>query len=97
MQATMEPGVDVMLLEPAWVSYQPMVEMAGGSVVHVGLDSGDNFRGTRDALEAAITPRTRGILVNSPNNPTGRVLDETEFAATCGLARGHDPRLYTAQ
>jgi aspartate aminotransferase len=95
MQATVEPGVEVMLLEPAWVSYQPMVEMAGGRVVHVGLDSDDNFLVTREALEAAITPRTRGILVNSPNNPTGRVLDEDEFAAICGLARDHDLLVYT--
>lgn len=95
MQATVEPGVDVMILEPAWVSYVPMVEMAGGRAVHVALESDDNFRVTRDALEAAITPKTRGILVNSPNNPTGRVLDEGEFDAICGLARDHDLLVYT--
>jgi aspartate aminotransferase len=95
MQATVEPGVEVMILEPAWVSYVPMVEMAGGNAVHVGLDSDDNFQVTRDVLEAAITPRTRGILINSPNNPTGRVLDEDEFEAICGLARDHDLLVYT--
>ena len=64
-----------MLLEPAWVSYQSMVELAGGQAVHVGLDPDDNFRVTREALESARTPQTRGIIVNSPGNPTGRVLD----------------------
>jgi aspartate aminotransferase len=95
MMATVEPGVDVMVLEPAWVSYAPMVEMAGGSVVHVGLDSKDNFRVTRDLLESHVTPRTRGILINSPSNPTGRVLDESEFEAIAGLARDHDLLVYT--
>lgn len=95
MMATVEPGVDVMIMEPAWVSYAPMVEMAGGNVVHVGLDSHDNFRVTRDLLESSVTPRTRGILINSPCNPTGRVLDETEFDAIAGFARDHDLLVYT--
>ncbi len=95
MMATVEPGVDVMVLEPAWVSYTPMVEMAGGNVVHVGLNPKDNFRVTRDLLESAITPSTRGILINSPSNPTGRVLDEAEFDAIAGLARDHDLLVYT--
>ncbi|MER3438474.1 MAG: aspartate aminotransferase [Chloroflexota bacterium] len=95
MMATVEPGVDIMLLEPAWVSYQPMVEMAGGTVVHVGLDPDQNFRVTREVLERHITPRTRGIVVNSPNNPTGRVLDDEEFAAICAVAIEHDLLVYT--
>jgi aspartate aminotransferase len=95
MMATVEPGVDIMLLEPAWVSYQPMVEMAGGTVVHVGLDPDQNFRVTREVLERYVTPRTRGIVVNSPNNPTGRVLDEEEFAAICAVAIEHDLLVYT--
>jgi aspartate aminotransferase len=84
-----------MVLEPAWVSYVPMIEMAGGNVVHVGLDPDDEFRVTRDLLEGAVTPNTRGILINSPNNPTGRVLDEEEYEAICGLARDHDLLVYT--
>ena len=95
MMATVERGVDIMLLEPAWVSYQPMVEMAGGTVVHVGLDPDQHFRVTREVLERHITPRTRGIVVNSPNNPTGRVLDTEEFAAICAVAIEHDLLVYT--
>jgi aspartate aminotransferase len=90
VMALVEPGVDVMILEPAWVSYAPMVEMAGGNVVHVGLDPDDNWRVTREILEAHVTPATRAIMVNSPNNPTGRVLDADEFDAIAGLAIDRD-------
>ncbi len=90
VMALVEPGVDVMILEPAWVSYAPMVEMAGGAVVHVGLRPDDNWRVTPQVLEAHVTPNTRVIMVNSPNNPTGRVLDDGEFAAIADLAIRHD-------
>jgi aspartate aminotransferase len=95
LMATVEEGVDIMLLEPAWVSYQSMVELAGGQAVHVALDPDDNFRVTRDALESAHTPGTRGIIVNSPNNPTGRVLDSDEWAAICDFSRERDLLVYT--
>lgn len=95
VMATVEPGVDIMILEPAWVSYAPMVELAGGRVVHVGLDPDDNFRVTREILEANLTPASRGIMINSPNNPTGRVLDQSEFEALAGFARDHDLLVYT--
>ena len=95
MMATVEPGVEIMLLEPAWVSYESMVQLAGGTVVHVGLDPDNNFRVTRDVLEKHFNPRVRGIVVNSPNNPTGRVLDEEEFAAICDFAKERDILVYT--
>lgn len=88
--ALVEPGVDVMVLEPAWVSYVPMVEMAGGNVVHVGLDPDNNWTVTREILEAHVTPNTRAIMVNSPNNPTGRVLNQAEMDAIAGFATDHD-------
>jgi len=88
--ALVEPGVDVMIIEPAWVSYQPMVELAGGRVVHVGLDADDNWKITREGLEAHYTPNSRALMVNSPNNPTGRVLEDSEFAAIVEFARARD-------
>ena len=88
--ALIEPGVDVLVLEPAWVSYVPMVELAGGRGVHVGLDPDDGFRVTADALNAAITPATRVLVVNSPNNPTGRVFDQAELDAIVDIAAAHD-------
>ena len=92
--ALVEPGVDILVLEPAWVSYGPMIEIAGGRAVGVALDPDDNFRVTRDILEAAVTPETRGILINSPNNPTGRVLAADELVAVADLAREHDLLVY---
>lgn len=93
--ALIEPGVDVMVLEPAWVSYVPMVELAGGRVVHVALDPDARWRVTREILEANITPATRALMVNSPNNPTGRVLDADELGAIVEFAIAHDVLVLT--
>ncbi|MDQ4100214.1 MAG: pyridoxal phosphate-dependent aminotransferase [Chloroflexota bacterium] len=94
-QALVEPGVDVMVLEPAWVSYVPMIELAGGTPIHVGLDPDDNFLVTRETLEHHLTPATRIILINSPNNPTGRVLSPDELAALAEFAVEHDLLVWT--
>ncbi|MCC7023798.1 MAG: pyridoxal phosphate-dependent aminotransferase [Thermomicrobiales bacterium] len=88
--AFVEPGVDVLIPEPAWVSYGPMVELAGGRPVGVPLDPDDNWRLTEEKLAAAVTPAARVLLINSPNNPTGRVLDDAELAAVASIAAKHD-------
>jgi len=88
--AFVEPGVDVMIPEPAWVSYGPMVELAGGTAVPVSLNPDDNWRLTLEALSEAWTPETRVLLINSPNNPTGRVFDEAELAAIATFAQEQD-------
>jgi aspartate aminotransferase len=88
--ALVEPGVDVMIPEPAWVSYGPMVELAGGTAVPVSLNPDDNWRLTLEALSEAWTPETRVLLINSPNNPTGRVFDEAELAAIATFAQEQD-------
>jgi aspartate aminotransferase len=93
--AFVEPGVDVLIPEPAWVSYGPMVELAGGIPVPVTLDPDDNWRLTPQKLAAALTPATRILLINSPNNPTGRVLDDTELAAVAAFAQAHDLLVFT--
>jgi aspartate aminotransferase len=85
-----EAGIDVLIPEPAWVSYGPMVELAGGTAVPVPLDPEDNWRLTSQALAAAWTPATRVLLINSPNNPTGRVLDQAELAAIATFAQERD-------
>jgi aspartate aminotransferase len=95
MLAFAEPGVEILVLEPAWVSYVPMIEIAGGKPVTVSLDADDNFRITREKLVEKITPNTRGILVNSPNNPTGRVLTIEEIDTLCAVAMEHDLLVYT--
>jgi aspartate aminotransferase len=88
--AFIETGVDVMIPEPAWVSYGPMVELAGGTVVPVPLDPDDSWRLTSEALVEAWTPATRILLTNSPNNPTGRVFNDTELAAIAAFAQERD-------
>ena len=88
--AFVERGVDVMIPEPAWVSYGPMVELAGGTAVPVTLQPDDNWRLTADSLSAAWTPASRILLINSPNNPTGRVLDDAELAAVAAFAQERD-------
>jgi aspartate aminotransferase len=95
MLALVEPGVEILVLEPAWVSYVPMIEIAGGTPVPVALNPDDNFRITTAKLEAAISPRTRGLLVNSPNNPTGRVLDRAELDAIVQVSKRHDLLVFT--
>ena len=67
-----------------------MVELAGGTAVPVPLDPDDNWRLTSEALAAAWTPATRILLINSPNNPTGRVLDDAELAAIAAFAQERD-------
>jgi aspartate aminotransferase len=88
--AFVETGVDVMIPEPAWVSYGPMVELAGGTVVPVPLDPDDSWRLTSEALAEAWTPATRILLINSPNNPTGRVFDDAELGAIAAFAQERD-------
>src|SRR5215207_3765134 len=85
-----EAGIDVLIPEPAWVSYGPMVELAGGTAVPVPLDPEDNWRLTSQALAAVWTPATRVLLINSPNNPTGRVLEDAELAAIATFAQERD-------
>jgi len=69
--ATLNPGDEVIIAAPYWVSYPDMVALAGGTPVVVAASQETGFRLTAEALEAAITPRTRWLIFNSPSNPTG--------------------------
>jgi aspartate aminotransferase len=86
IMGTVDRGDEVLIPEPAWVSYVPMVQLADGVPVGVPLDGKDNFRITRDALEDKITDRSRAILINSPSNPTGRVLTREELETVAEVA-----------
>ena len=72
MLAVVHPGDEVIVLEPCYDSYVPNIDMAGGMVVRVPLTPG-TFRPDFDKIQAAISPRTRAILINSPHNPSGMV------------------------
>jgi N-succinyldiaminopimelate aminotransferase len=87
--ALCEPGDEVVVLEPTYDSYQASIAMAGATPVFVTLRAPD-YRLDVDALRAAVTPRTRLLLVNTPHNPTGTVLDRGELEAVAAVARDHD-------
>ena len=90
LSAILNPGDEVLYLEPVWVSYPPMIVLAGGTPVAVTLSADDNFRITADQLRQKVTPRTKALMVNSPNNPTGRVLTQEELDAIVAVALEHD-------
>ncbi len=90
LTAVLNPGDEVLILEPHWVSYPPMVTLAGGVPVPVSLPADDNFRITAAALRARLTPRTKALMVNNPCNPTGRVLTPEELAAVVAVATEAD-------
>ena len=83
-------GDEVLILDPGWVSYAPEVIIAEGTPVGVPLSPDDNFAITEDRLRPYITPRTRALILCTPNNPTGRVATEEELATVARLAREHD-------
>jgi N-succinyldiaminopimelate aminotransferase len=87
--ALVEPGDEVIAFEPYYDSYAACIAMAGGVRVPVTLRA-PAFRPDIDELRAAITSRTRAILLNSPHNPTGAVFTKAELAAIAGLACAHD-------
>jgi N-succinyldiaminopimelate aminotransferase len=89
-----EPGDEVVVLEPYYDSYLAMLQMAGGTRRPVTLRSPD-FRVDLDELRAAVTPRTRFVLLNSPHNPTGTVLTRAELQAVADLAVEHDLTVIT--
>ncbi|CUH48903.1 pyridoxal phosphate-dependent aminotransferase [Ruegeria atlantica] len=81
MMATLNPGDEVIMAAPFWTSYADMVSLAGGVPVVVSCPATQKFKLTPDQLEAAITPRTRWLLLNSPSNPTGAVYSKAELQA----------------
>jgi N-succinyldiaminopimelate aminotransferase len=87
--ALVDPGDEVLALEPFYDSYPAGVALAGGRLVGVPLQPPD-FRLDLDALAAAVTPRTRLLLLNSPHNPTGSVLTRDELAGVAALCVRHD-------
>ncbi|WBQ05834.1 pyridoxal phosphate-dependent aminotransferase [Kribbella sp. CA-293567] len=87
--AYVEPGDEVIALEPYYDSYAACIAMAGGRRVPVTLRAPD-FRLDLDELRAAVTPRTKVLLINSPHNPTGTVLDDTELRGIASIAVDHD-------
>jgi aspartate aminotransferase len=88
-QAVLEPGDRVMLLEPAWVSYKSMAQLAGAGVVTVDCAADDGFQPDLDAIRAAMDDSVRFIVVCSPNNPTGAVYSAATLRGIAEIAQHH--------
>jgi aspartate aminotransferase len=88
--ATLDPGHEVIVAAPYWTSYPDMVRLAGADPVIVTAGSRQGFRISPDDLEAAITPRTRWLVLNSPSNPTGAAYDRGELAALAEVVLRHE-------
>ncbi len=86
--ATLNPGDEVIIPTPYWVSYPDMVLLAGGEPVIVEADK-STFKITADALDAAITPRTKWLIFNSPSNPSGAAYTEVELKALTDVLMKH--------
>jgi aspartate aminotransferase len=87
--ATLSPGDEVIVPAPYWVSYPDMVLLAGGDPVFVTGEEADGFKLRPEVLEAAITPRTRWLILNSPSNPTGAAYTRAELEALAHVLRRH--------
>jgi aspartate aminotransferase len=79
-QALVNPGDEVIIPVPYWVTYKDIVNYAGGKCVFVETDEKEGFRLTAAMIERAITPRTKIVIINSPSNPSGSVMEDEEFA-----------------
>ncbi|AGX05985.1 hypothetical protein B14911_24581 [Bacillus sp. NRRL B-14911] len=90
LRAILDQGDEVIVIEPCFVSYAPLVSLAGGTPVSVQTRKEDDFKILPSQLEQAITQRTKAILLCSPNNPTGTMLSGKELEAIAAVAEKHD-------
>jgi aspartate aminotransferase len=86
IQVLIDHGDEVILPVPYWVSFKDIIQYAGGKVVLLETSEAENFRITADAIEKAITPRTKAIILNSPSNPAGSVMSAEDLERIVHLA-----------
>jgi aspartate aminotransferase len=90
MLALIEPGDEVIIPSPYWLSYPDMVKMAGGTPVIVPTSAANNYKITSEQLSAVITPASKLFILNSPSNPTGSVYNKQELEALAQVILSHD-------
>ncbi|MFQ5467288.1 MAG: pyridoxal phosphate-dependent aminotransferase, partial [Kiloniellaceae bacterium] len=90
LMATLDPGDEVIIPAPFWVSYPDMVLLAGGEPVIVPCPQNNGFKLRPEDLDAAITPKTKWIILNSPSNPTGAAYDQADMKAITDVLMGHE-------
>jgi aspartate aminotransferase len=89
LAVTLNPGDEVIIPAPCWVSYPGMVSLLGAKPVVVSCDAAANFRLSADALERAITPKTKWLMLNSPSNPTGSAYSARDLSEIAQVLRRH--------
>jgi aspartate aminotransferase len=90
LMATLNPGDEVIIPAPYWVSYPEMVALCGGTPIFVETTQADSFKLTAKALEKAITPKTKWLIFNSPSNPTGAAYSYEEVKALTDVLMKHE-------
>ena len=90
IRSVISPGDDVLLVEPCFVCYRPIVEICGGNVITINTKAEDNFKLTADEIEAAVTPKTNLIIMLYPNNPTGAVMRKEDLVKIIPVIKKHD-------
>ena len=90
LRACINPGDEVIILEPNYVCYEPDVILAGGVAVRIRLKNENEFRLTSDELEEAITDKTKILLMNYPNNPTGAIMTKDDLEKIAEVIKKHD-------
>ena len=90
IRAVIDPGDEVLILEPAYVCYEPDVLMAGGTVKRIQLKNENEFRLTPEELEEAIGEKTKAIILNYPNNPTGAIMEKEDLEKIVPIIEKHD-------
>ncbi len=90
LKAMLDPGDEVLIPVPYWVSYPSITTMVGGAPVTVETSSADNYRLRLEHLREHVTPKTKAIIINSPCNPTGHMLSSAEIETVATLALEHD-------
>jgi aminotransferase len=85
--ATVNPGEEVIITDPSWVTYAPCAKLAEGKPVYIPVNQQEDFRMSLDRLEKAITSKTKMLILNSPNNPTGAVLSKEDLEAIANVAK----------
>ncbi|WP_433940957.1 aminotransferase class I/II-fold pyridoxal phosphate-dependent enzyme [Paenibacillus lautus] len=90
LRALISPGDEIIIPVPGYVAYAPLVQLNGGTVVELELSAEHDFKLTADALQQAITPRTKAIVVNFPSNPTGAVMTHEDWLPIARLAVEHN-------
>ncbi|WP_345974080.1 pyridoxal phosphate-dependent aminotransferase [Sulfurimonas sp. HSL3-7] len=90
MQATIEEGDEVIIPAPFWVTYPELVLYSGGTPVEITTDDASGFKITAEQLKAAITPKTKMLILTTPSNPTGAVYSKEELTALAEVLKGTD-------